>query len=184
MSRFTGPLRQVGLVVRDARATMLHWAEHMGVGPFVLFPGLEFENFRYLGQPSPPPVLDIAFAQSGSLQIEVIQQLNDAPSGYRDFLNTGQEGLQHMCAMYAAAQPYDDAYRRLRENAYAVVHEGNAKGSPERFAYFSPRSDMRTPLLEISEGLAPGLAPLWARLEAISANWDGSDPIRDIGSLI
>jgi len=47
------------------------------------------------GKPSPVDV-SIALANSGALQIELIQQRNDAPSMYRDFLNAGHEGLQHL----------------------------------------------------------------------------------------
>jgi len=40
--------------------------------------------------------MSIALGNTGDLQIELIQQRNDASSMYMDFLNAGREGLQHM----------------------------------------------------------------------------------------
>ena len=40
--------------------------------------------------------MSIALANSGDLQIELIQQVNDAPSMYKEFLDAGHEGLQHV----------------------------------------------------------------------------------------
>ena len=40
--------------------------------------------------------MSVALANSGDLQIELIQQRNDAPSMYKEFLDSGREGLQHM----------------------------------------------------------------------------------------
>jgi Glyoxalase/Bleomycin resistance protein/Dioxygenase superfamily len=36
MSRLFGPMRQVGIVVRDIEKAMRHWVEACGVGPVVL----------------------------------------------------------------------------------------------------------------------------------------------------
>ena len=38
----------------------------------------------------------MALANSGPLQIELIQTRNDVPSMYRDFLQAGHTGLQHV----------------------------------------------------------------------------------------
>ena len=95
MSRIFGSVRQNGYVVRDIRAALTHWTERLGVGPFYYIKQAPIEDFRYRGEPS-DLVVSIALAQSGPLQIELIQQRNDAPSMYRDFLAAGHEGLQHI----------------------------------------------------------------------------------------
>ena len=38
MSRHYGPIFQVAYVVADFEATLRHWTDVMGVGPFYLFP--------------------------------------------------------------------------------------------------------------------------------------------------
>ena len=95
MSRRFGKLRQNGYVVRDIEAALRHWTEVLGIGPFFYFERVPIEEFRYRGEPSPLDV-SIALGQSGALQIELIQQRNDAPSMYKDFLDAGHEGLQHV----------------------------------------------------------------------------------------
>ena len=95
MSRIFGAIRQNGYVVRDIRAAMDHWAGVMGVGPWFYIDRVSTEYFRYHGVDSPVE-MSIALANSGDLQIELIQQRNDAPSMYKDFLDAGREGLQHV----------------------------------------------------------------------------------------
>src|ERR687888_391518 len=88
MSRIFGDLIQNGYVVRDIEAAMRHWIEVLGVGPWFYIEHLAVPDFTYKGQPSPVDV-SLALANSGPLQVELIQQRNDAPSLYRDFLNAG-----------------------------------------------------------------------------------------------
>jgi Glyoxalase/Bleomycin resistance protein/Dioxygenase superfamily len=95
MSRLLGPIMHNGYVVRDIAAAMQHWIEVWGVGPWFYIEHLPVTDFQYNGQPSPVE-LSIALANSGLLLVELIQQRNDAPSMYRDFLNAGHEGLQHV----------------------------------------------------------------------------------------
>ncbi|MDX2155302.1 MAG: VOC family protein [Hyphomicrobiaceae bacterium] len=95
MSRIYGEVRQLGYVVRDIEAAMKHWVEVLGVGPWFYVDRLPVRHFAYRGRPSDPHV-SIALANSGRVQIELIQQRNDAPSMYLDFLASGPEGLQHV----------------------------------------------------------------------------------------
>ncbi|MEJ0043875.1 MAG: VOC family protein [Rhizomicrobium sp.] len=90
-----GKVCQNGYVVRDIEAAMRHWTEVLGVGPFYYIERVKMDWFRYRGAPSDAEI-SIALANTGDLQIELIQPRNDAPSMYRDFLAGGREGLQHM----------------------------------------------------------------------------------------
>ena len=81
---------------------MKHWTQIMGVGPFYYLEQAPIEDFKYHGESSELQV-SIALSNSGPLQIELIQQRNDAPSMYRDFLEAGREGLQHVA--YWLEQP-------------------------------------------------------------------------------
>ena len=92
MSRLFGDIRQNGYVVRDIERAMRHWTETLGVGPFFYIEKVPVRNFRYRGAPSDLD-MSVALANTGALQIELIQQRNDAPSMYRDFLARGPEGL-------------------------------------------------------------------------------------------
>src|SRR4029077_17026790 len=73
MSRLFGPMRQVGIVVRDIEKAMRHWVEVCGIGPWFYAEQLPLTEFRYKGR-----VYDIrmsvALANSGDVQLELIQQ--------------------------------------------------------------------------------------------------------------
>ena len=79
MSRIFGAIRQNGYVVRDIQAALDHWINVIGVGPFFYFDQVKIDDFRYRGQPS-EAAASIALANSGQLQIELIQPRNTAPS--------------------------------------------------------------------------------------------------------
>jgi hypothetical protein len=95
MSALFGKVCQNGYVVRDIQKAMKFWTEVQRVGPFFYIPEVKTDWFRYRGADSPVE-MSIALANSGDLQIELIQQRNDAPSMYRDHLAEYGEGLQHM----------------------------------------------------------------------------------------
>src|SRR5918997_314367 len=79
MSRFLGEIRQAGYVVDDIEAAMDYWSRVLGIGPFFYKERVPIENYTYRGK-SYEPHNSVALANSGPLQIELIQTRNDAPS--------------------------------------------------------------------------------------------------------
>jgi hypothetical protein len=184
MTRVAGPLRQVGIIVDDIDAAMLHWSQVVGVGPFVVFRNLAFdEDYQYRGASAKPPVTSIAVGHSAGLQVEIIQQHNDAPSAYQDFLAAGGTGLQHVSSWFDDGAQYDSARQRLLDQGLTLVHEGRAAGAPCRFAYFCGAGEA-WPQIEISEALIPSVKPLSDFLIAQAAVWDGTNPILEINEVI
>lgn len=176
LNKLSSPIRQIGVIVRDIDAAMRHWSELTGIGPFVVFRNVALEDdYRYYGEVAEPPVVDLALGYSGGLQFELIQQLNDARSGYRDYLAAGLEGMQHLSPQFASAAEYDDAYAHLIGNGLTLVHEGRMKGTPFRFAYFAAPGG-GFPQFEISEVLNPALKPAFDRIQTLNASWDGTTP--------
>jgi len=173
MSHIFGEIRQNGYVVRDIEAAMKHWSEVLGVGPFFYFPHLVAEEFIYEGAPSQPD-LSIAIANSGDLQVELIQQHDDAPSMYRDFLAAGREGLQHVSSW---AADLDATIARVCGAGHRVVQSGSLPGGL-RFAYFDTELHPGT-VFEISN-LAGELAYIPEMVAEAARDWDGTDPIRQI----
>jgi hypothetical protein len=72
MSRIFGAVAQNGYVVRDIRAAMDHWINVMGVGPWFYIDRVKTDYFRYRGKDSGLE-MSVALANSGDLQIELIQ---------------------------------------------------------------------------------------------------------------
>ena len=95
MSRIFGEMRQIGIVVKDIDKAMRHWIDVCGVGPWFYAERLPLTAYSYKGQPYDLPHLSIALANSGDIQLELIQQRCRTPSLYWDFINAGKEGGQH-----------------------------------------------------------------------------------------
>src|SRR6185295_5369391 len=113
MSRLFGPMRQIGFVVRDLDHALKYWTQTLGVGPFFVVRRLPIEKFWYHGEPSPAPHLTLAIANSGDLQVELIQQHDQNPSGFLDHLKAVGDGLQHVSAWVDRAG-YDENVARLQ----------------------------------------------------------------------
>ena len=171
MSRIFGAIRQNGYVVRDVEAAMKHWTEVLGVGPFFYFERVPIEDFRYRGEPSPVEV-SIALANSGPLQIELIEQRNDAPSMYRDFLRAGHEGLQHVAYW---TERFDDALSERLGMGFRVGQSGRI-GAAGRFVYFDVEAHPGT-VIELSEVSGPK-GRFFEHIASAAADWDGAEPVR------
>jgi hypothetical protein len=175
MSRIFGSVAQNGYVVRDIRTAMDHWIKVMGVGPWYYMDLVKTDYFRHRGRDSDVE-MSIALANSGDLQIELIQQRNDAPSMYKEFLDSGCEGLQHMSYW---SRDYQSLYDRALSLGYKVGHEGQIGGEQGRFAYFDTQSHPGT-VIEISD-ISGAKGAFFERIRQAGIDWDGSRPIREVG---
>ncbi len=173
MSRIFGDIRQNGYVVRDLEAALEHWVERLGVGPFYVFDPAPIEDLVYRGSPSEARMA-IALANSGPLQIELIEQKNDRPSMYRDFLAAGREGLQHVAHWTGSM---DEDLARLDGLGYEIAQSGRV-GEDGRFVYFDTEAHPGT-VVELSEVV--GLKGEFFKFIAEeAAGWDGREPVRRI----
>ncbi|MGO4814887.1 VOC family protein [Cupriavidus sp. 2MCAB6] len=176
MSLLFGGVRQIGYVVRDIEKAMQHWSEVLGVGPWFYKEAIGTTEFRYYGQASALPDLSIALANSGGVQIELIEQRNDVPSLYLDSLKHGAEGVQHIA--YWTGDAFDRFAQQLQARGYVEGH-GGRMGTRGRFAYFV-HPDLPGNIVEISE-MSGGKGEYFATIAEAAQCWDGSEPIRRIG---
>jgi hypothetical protein len=174
MSRIFGQISQIGYVVTDIEASMRQWIQH-GVGPWFYLERVRTDYFRHRGVDSPVE-MSIALANSGDIQIELIQQRNDAPSMYREFLDSGRSGAQHVAYW---TTDFAELYRRALASGYTVGHEGQIGGEQGRFAYLDTEHDRGT-VIEISD-ISGAKGQLFAYIREQAGTWDGTDPIRRIG---
>jgi catechol 2,3-dioxygenase-like lactoylglutathione lyase family enzyme len=168
MRELFGPVGQIGYVVNDLEAAVTRWHATTGIGPWTVFERLQLEQFVYEGADSPVE-LSIAFAYSAGVQIELIQQHNDAPSMYLELLDTYGEGAQHICFY---PRDYDRAIDAAVEQGMTVGQHGALWGI--RFAYL--RGDAGR-VIEFGD-LPPAIREGRDRAIAATAEWDGTDPIR------
>lgn len=179
MSRFLGEIRQAGYVVLDIEAAMDYWSRVLGVGPWFYKERVPIENYRYRGE-SYAPHNSVALANSGPLQVELIQTRNDVPSMYRDFLRAGRTGLQHIAYW---TESFDADLKRLEGRGFKVVMSGEV-GERGRFVYFDTEFHPGS-VIELSEVAGPK-GKMFRMIREASESWDGSLPVRpfpDLASL-
>lgn len=174
MSRIFGQIAQIGYVVEDIEASMRQWIRH-GVGPWFYIERVHTNYFRHRGADSPLE-MSVALANSGDVQLELIQQRNDAPSMYREFLDAGRRGAQHIAYW---TTDFQDLYDSALAAGYIVGQEGQIGGEQGRFAYFDTEHDQGT-VIEISDISGPK-GQMFAYIRQEAATWDGADPIRRVG---
>ncbi|NGO52595.1 VOC family protein [Allomesorhizobium camelthorni] len=176
MSRFLGPIRQLGYVVDDIEAAMAHWHEVMGVGPWFYNPKVPIEDYRYEDK-SYEVHNSVALANSGPLQVELIQTRNDAPSMYRDFMRAGHRGLQHVAYW---TQTYDADLARMEARGFRRKMSGKV-GANGRFCYFDREAHPGT-VIELSEVLGPK-GRMFDMIREAAQDWNGKDPVRPFPDL-
>jgi catechol 2,3-dioxygenase-like lactoylglutathione lyase family enzyme len=176
MSRFFGEIRQLGYVVPDIEAAMDYWSRELGVGPWFYNPQVPIVNYRYRGE-AHQPHNSVALANSGPLQVELIQTRNDVPSMYRDFQRAGNSGLQHVAYW---TEDYDADLSRLAAQGFKPVMSGEV-GLRGRFVYFDTEYHPGT-VIELSEVAGPKGA-MFRMIRAASEGWDGRDPVRPFPDL-
>jgi hypothetical protein len=179
MSRLFGPIRQLGYVVRDLDQALRYWTGTLGIGPFFVQRQVTFEEYRYRGQVSAPPVLSLAIANSGDLQIELIAQHDDRPSPYQEFLDAGREGVQHVSS-WLTREEYDAVRQTLQASGMAIAHEGTVPMVGLRFAYCATDTVSGGLMYEIADVQQPHIYPAMEMVAQAAREWDGSDPIREL----
>ena len=171
-----GIARQNGFIGEDIEAACQHWVRRFGAGPFFVVRNLRLASFRYQGVESDPE-LSIALGNLGELQIELIQQHNDAPSPYRDFAQSKRAGLHHISAW---VNDYDAELARQLALGAEPDCEGQLSDGM-RFAYYGSTA-VDGSALEIAD-LGPNneLAAGFELVRQAHIAWDGEEPVRFLG---
>ncbi len=171
MTVLPGPIRQIGYVVDDLDRAMASWLA-LGVGPWFVIRVLPM-GATYRGEPC-ETTLSVAWSNSGELQIELIQQQDDTPSIFTEFLTTRGAGY-HQLAYWTT--DFEDTMRNIEKAGWPVVWSGG-EGYGVRFAYVEPVGAPAA-IIEISE-LTEATAANAMFIHDAAAEWDGNDPIRDL----
>jgi hypothetical protein len=161
---------QLGFVVEDLLAAAAQWVQVFGVGPFHIMPRVQ-TSCRYRGTDSQVDI-QIAVAQAGPVQIELIEDHTDGPSIFRDLRNThGPSGFHQICTV---TRRYDEAIAHYGSQGYELAYESPSPG--QRVAFFDTVEDFGF-FAEVVEEKASFQANL-SKISLICADWDGTDPLR------
>jgi hypothetical protein len=82
-------------IVPDLGVAIRQWNARTGLGPFLVMHHLPLEQCRYRGAAA-SPVISMAVAQAGVVQIELIEQHDAGASAYRDLVPEGSTGFHHV----------------------------------------------------------------------------------------
>lgn len=162
-------LFQLGFVVDDLVVAAERWVRTFGVGPFHVLPRMEVAT-RYRGTESAVE-MQVAVAQAGPVQIELVQQHCDRPSIYRDLFGVGETGLHQLSTV---TTDYDGTKAHYEGLGYELAGEIEARG--QRVAFFDTVADFGF-MTEVTEDV-PGFLDQLAAIAQTCATWDGTDPVR------
>lgn len=166
-----GDIRQIAYLTNNIEATMQAWVTNANVGPFTWYQNFTMPTIHKGEQSS--VTLDVGIAFRGSMQIELIQQTNDAASPYQPFFARGQMGLHHLAYITG------DIERSKREAIASGFEITTTITAPVgRYAYFQDPAIPET-YFEFLE-VTPDLNAYWEQCIEEAKNWDGKDPVRAV----
>ena len=160
---------QVGYIVDDLLAAAAKWAQTFGIGPFHVLRRTEVDC-TYRGAPSKLDI-QVAVAQAGPVQIELIMQNDDRPSVYNELKAPGSS-LMHQLATVTA--DYDGQSAHYASLGHELVCE--ILTPDQRVAYFDTVADFGF-YVEVIEQ-SPLFLKQLAAIARTCENWDGTDPVR------
>lgn len=163
-----GSPMQLAFVPTDIDKAISHWAGTLGAGPFFHLPDLSLPDTRFRGAAT-DPLFSLWLGYWGDMQVELIRQHNDAASIYRDAADDRR--LHHVCLLVEDFEAAMAAAGGAEVVQQATVPGGGA------VAYVQPAQG---PLVEILQP-APGTRELFAMMREAHRNWDGRDPLRELG---
>jgi methylmalonyl-CoA/ethylmalonyl-CoA epimerase len=161
---------QACYVVPDIEAAIREYVRVTGIGPWIVMANVTPENGLYRGRPMHLE-MSCAFAQSGPLQIEFIQQHNDGPSVYRDMIPANESGFHHFCYLADSLQAEIDHF-----DSVGVETGYQGENGPVKFAYFDTRAQLGA-FTEVLQN-CDMLDELFKMIADVAVDWDGKDPIR------
>jgi hypothetical protein len=154
-----------GDLVADAR----RWVHVFGVGPFHVLPPIEARCI-YRGERS-DITIQVALAQAGPVQIELIAQRCDHPSIFREWRET-RAGVQQLCTI---ASDYDGKTAQFRRLGFEIATEILAPdGQRVAFVDTVAAFGFFTEVVDATPRFVSGLVQMARTAE----DWDGTDPIR------
>jgi hypothetical protein len=166
------PLYQLGYVHRDTEAALNYWTRCLGVGPFYRLPHIPYHRVIYRGD-SVTVDCTLYIAYWGDVQIELVEQHNDGPSLYKEFLAAGLDGLHHVCYQ-------TDDLEAARADSLArggeIVQELVFAGGGGIYVDFGGGPGSFVEILQAP----PETTPIFDRMRDVSATWDGTEPLRRV----
>jgi len=167
VASWLGSIRQTAFVVRDIEAAASEWVDRYGIGPWFIGE-MDFPDTVYRGKKTRLHAKG-GLAQSGDMQIELIEPDLSIPSVYTEFLDAGGTGVHHVCYWCNL----DTARTHFGANGSAQVQGGIAR----RLEFLYMEGFAGFPYIEFIDPDPEQLAR-FRKIADAAVDWDGTDPIR------
>jgi Glyoxalase/Bleomycin resistance protein/Dioxygenase superfamily len=179
MSRLFGKAVHAAFVVPDLEREMRRLLTS-GEGPFFVMRGIRVAS-RYRGRRH-DPLFSAAFVYSGEMQYEFVEQHDDTPSAYREFLLRHPEGGLHHLAYFCKS--FEEAFRSAEERGtkFQVVQEFIYPDDSPYELYIEPAEAPDPVLMQLM--IPSPVGSLFDSMHRIAADWDGREPIRDALAML
>lgn len=161
-----GDIQQLGYVVADLDASVRAWSTQLEIGPWSIFRNVTL-TCEYRGSPS-APLIDVALAFRGAMQIELIQQKDESDSPYRRMIEQQSYGLHHFAFLSEAI--HDDIETARGTGLQTVCDIRMPDGS--RYAYLQSEALGNEVYIEIMEA-TPAMKAMFQTGPTTAAEWDG-----------
>lgn len=179
MSYLFGNPVQVANVVPDVDREIDRYIA-AGVGPFYTMRRIR-PKARHRGARH-DPLITAAFGYTGDVQIELIEQHDDTPSAYLEYLERHPGGGQHHLAFYCASFPEAVATAARHGQKLTVVQEYLGPNDEPFEIYYEADQDADPLLIQLNP---PGLYhDLFTSIHEASTRWSGEDPVRDALAML
>jgi methylmalonyl-CoA/ethylmalonyl-CoA epimerase len=175
MSVGFGPIMQHGYIVDDVEKAAVEWAERVDVGPFYVLDRILMDQYFFRGVRTDVE-LRLGFGYWQGIQIELIQQLNDADTLYSRALQASAGKLNHLATVVSDL----DGLLASRGLQDRVVQRGNMP-SGLKFVYLEEYlpGGLHLEVVEATESTLMA----FAGMEKACRNWDGRNPVRPMSAL-
>jgi len=157
---------QFAWVVPNLEVAARAWHKLQGVGPFLVNRNLALTDPHHRGRPA-VTAFSTAVAQSGDVQIELVEQHDDTPSAYRDTVRPGATAFHHVAII---AADYDAALAHYTDRGHAVAAHGWF--GEMRYCYVDTVAALGH-MIEIVED-KPGIRAFFAAVRKAAERWDGN----------
>lgn len=172
-----GRKAQIAFVVRDLDESLRFWTEVMKVGPFVVIDNsVAGRRVVYRGKET---AMDssLAFSYVGDVQIEIVHQTNDEPSPFKDFLESGREGLQHIAFW---PPDFEGTCAELEQLGFSEMLSMYTNDGARNVVYYEAPAHIGV-MVEIVPW-TESRAAYFGRIQRLANNWDGTRPVRRFAS--
>ncbi|MBN8818271.1 MAG: VOC family protein [Sphingomonas sp.] len=168
-----GTICQMAYVVEDMDKAIDWWIRKVGVGPWFFLPSFGGEGHVFRGAPCTSNVA-IAMSFAGSMNIELLQPLDDNPSVYKETIDRVGYGFHHFGLAIDGDEIEAEVERRIARGEVLAHRAPVPTGGSVAYFEGGAGAPGFVELIPATTGMDEGFTRFWQA----TRNWDGKDPVR------